>query len=131
MEYLVDTKALLWWDTMPYRIGPEALAIFTDQRNTLFVSHGSTWELAIKIKLGKLRLPYELDRWVVESVQESGFTLFPIGLDAILATRNLEMHHGDPFDRLLISQAIAREWPVISFDAQWDSYPVKRIWQQA
>jgi len=128
MECLVDTQALLWWDAAPEHIGPEALKIFTDQKSILFVSHASIWELAIKIRLGKLRLPDELERWVADSVQGSGFNLFPIGLDAILATQSLAMHHGDPFDRILISQAIVREWPVISSDVQWDTYPIKRIW---
>ena len=128
MEFLVDTQALLWWDAAPERIGPEALKIFTDQKSILFVSHASIWELAIKIRLGKLRLPDELERWVADSVQGSGFSLFPIGLDDILATQSLAMHHGDPFDRILISQALVRAWPVISSDVQWDAFPIKRIW---
>ena len=128
MECLVDTQALLWWDSAPERIGPEALKILTDQKSTLFVSHASIWELAIKIRLGKLSLPDELERWVADSVQGSGFNLFPLGLDVILATQSLAMHHSDPFDRILISQALVRAWPVISSDVQWDAYPINRIW---
>jgi PIN domain nuclease of toxin-antitoxin system len=128
MEYLVDTHALLWWDTDPERIGPEAIKIFQNPENTLYVSHASVWELAIKVRLKKLTLPSELDAWLLDSVRENGFSLLPIGLDAIMKTLALPLHHGDPFDRILIAQAIVGKWPVLSSDAQWDAYPVSRIW---
>jgi PIN domain nuclease of toxin-antitoxin system len=128
MEYLVDTQALLWWDTDPERVGSAATKVFQDPENTLYVSHASIWELAIKIRLKKVSLPVALDRWIQSSVQENGFSLFPIGLDAIMKTQELPMHHGDPFDRILIAQALVGKWPVLSSDAQWDAYPVQRIW---
>lgn len=128
MEYLIDTHALLWWDSTPERIGSEALQIFRNPENILIVSHASIWELAIKIRLGKLQMPHDLDTWLKKFVISSGFILQPISLDAILYTQNLPMHHGDPFDRLLISQAHINTWPVLSADSQWDAYPVQRIW---
>ncbi|MGA2546558.1 MAG: type II toxin-antitoxin system VapC family toxin [Rectinemataceae bacterium] len=128
MKYLVDTQALLWWDAEPVRIGSAALKEFSNPDNTLYVSHASVWELAIKLRLEKLQLPSSLGVWLKESVQDNGFTLLPISLDAIMKTQDLIMHHGDPFDRLLIAQAIVNNWPVLSSDAQWDRYPVQRIW---
>ncbi len=128
MEYLVDTHALLWWDTEPERIGPAAMKIFQDPQNTLYVSHASVWELAIKLRLKKLNLSAALDAWLLDSVRENGFSLLPISLDAIMKTQDLPLHHGDPFDRILIAQAVIGDWPVLSSDAQWDAYPVRRIW---
>lgn len=128
MEYLVDTHALLWWDTEPERIGAAAIKIFQNPENTLYVSHASVWELAIKLRLKKLTLPAALDTWLMDSVQENGFSLLPIGLDAIMKTQELPLHHGDPFDRILIAQALLRNWQALSSDSQWDAYPVRRIW---
>ena len=79
MEYLVDTHALLWWDAEPERIGSAARKIFQDPGNTLYVSHASVWELAIKLRLKKLILPTALDSWLLDSVRENGFSLLPIG----------------------------------------------------
>ena len=111
MEYLVGTHALLWWDMEPERIGAVAIKIFQNPENTLYVSHASVWELAIKLRLKKLTLPAALDTWLLDSVRENGFSLLPIGLDAIMKT-----------------QALLRNWQVLSSDAQWDAYSVQRIW---
>ncbi|OHD82244.1 MAG: hypothetical protein A3J97_16380 [Spirochaetes bacterium RIFOXYC1_FULL_54_7] len=128
MEYLVDTQALIWWDAQPDRIGPKAFTIFSNQNNILYASHASIWEMAIKMRLGKLKLPMDLNRWVEEYIRDSGFILLPISLDAILHTQGLAMHHGDPFDRILISQAFVQGWPVLGSDSQWDAYGIERIW---
>jgi PIN domain nuclease of toxin-antitoxin system len=128
MEYLVDTQALIWWDTLPERIGPEAFTVFSNQSNVLYASHASIWEMAIKTRLGKLTLPLELNRWLEECIKDSGFILLPISLDDILYTQGLALHHGDPFDRLLVAQALVRSWPVLSSDSHWGAYGVQRIW---
>jgi PIN domain nuclease of toxin-antitoxin system len=128
MDFLIDTHALLWWDAEPERIGKAAIAIFREKSNTLLVSHASAWEMAIKLRLGKLRLPVDLGSWLKKSIIGNGFSLRPISLGAILTTQELPMHHSDPFDRLLIAEAMSLGCPAISSDSQWDNYPIQRIW---
>lgn len=128
MTYLADTHTPVWWDAIPERIGRRARVILNDEAAEVMVSHASIWELAIKLKLAKLTLPLPLNEWVRESVTDAGFRLEPISLPAILGTQNLPYHHGDPFDRLLISQALELRVPVLSADKHWDAYGVERIW---
>ena len=128
-DYLLDTHTLLWWDSEPEKIGRRALELLRVGSGTFHFSQASVWEIAIKTKLGKLVLPQEMGTWLENAVMGNGFSLIPIGLEAIVKTTTLEAHHGDPFDRILIAQALTRSWTVLGSDAQWDAYGVERIWQ--
>lgn len=93
-----------------------------------FVSYVSFWEIAIKVSLGKLRLPGIIDRWLANQMSLNGFEQMEISFRQIMRCATLERHHGDPFDRLLIAQAQEEEIPVISRDGVFDAYGINRIW---
>jgi PIN domain nuclease of toxin-antitoxin system len=97
--------------------------------NTILVSAACAWELAIKVNLGKLdalplvmKLPHHME------MEEEEFSELPIGLDHAVWAGLLPLHHGDPFDRLLVAQAQALNVPILSADAVLDRYGVNRIW---
>lgn len=93
-----------------------------------FVSHASFWEIAIKVNLGKLRLPGIVDRYLTNQMSLNGFEQMEIGFRQIMRCASLERHHGDPFDRMLVAQSLEEEIPIISRDAMFDSYGIQRIW---
>ena len=88
----------------------------------------SVWELAIKAGLGKLKLSLPVRRYVVENVAANGFRLLEIGVAHVGRVESLAQHHGDPFDRLLIAQALEEKLPVVTADPVFVKYGVKRIW---
>ncbi|MBI5118394.1 type II toxin-antitoxin system VapC family toxin, partial [Candidatus Poribacteria bacterium] len=96
--------------------------------NECLLSLASVWELAIKISLGKLRLALPVRRYAVEHAAANGFRLLDIGLAHIGRVGTLAMHHRDPFDRLLIAQALEEKLPVVTADPVFRKYGVKRIW---
>lgn len=126
-KYLLDTQTLLHWDgDLP--IGAAACAVLSTPNNTFYISHVSIWEIAIKTQIGKLTLPDSLQSWVQRSIIQNRFTLEAIDLNSIIYSGTLPFHHRDPFDRMLISQALTNQWEVLGSDTQWDAYGVTRIW---
>ena len=99
-----------------------------DPSNDLLLSAGSIWEIAIKVGLGKLLLsmPYKL--WMTRAISELGIAILSITLAHADVQAGLPRHHGDPFDRLLIAQAMVEQVSIISGDANMDQYGIKRIW---
>ena len=93
-----------------------------------FVSYASFWEIAIKVSLNKLRLPGIVDRYLADQMSLNGFEQLEIGFRQIMRCSSLERRHGDPFDRLLVAQAREKSLPIVSRDAIFDAYGVKRIW---
>ena len=93
-----------------------------------FISVASVWEAAIKVSIGKLKLPYDLRRDLPRLLDENGFTLLGVDLDDATAVVDLSHHHGDPFDRIMAAQAMKRGLRVISRDPVFTSYGLKRIW---
>jgi PIN domain nuclease of toxin-antitoxin system len=128
MTCLLDTQVVLWWNTDSARLGTRAMKILQDPGARLLCSHATIWEMAIKVNIGKLRVEPDLETFVDRYIVDNSIELLPIDLQAILGTGKLEPIHQDPFDRLIISQAIAEGLPVISADVLWDRYPVRRIW---
>jgi PIN domain nuclease of toxin-antitoxin system len=88
----------------------------------------SIWEIAIKISLGKLQIPKPLSAFVEEDVTGNAVQIMNIALKHVVHLENLPLHHRDPFDRLLVSQSVSEGMPIISSDATFDRYAVKRIW---
>jgi len=128
MTYLLDTHALLWWvDDAPDLTGAAKGAI-ADANNQCYLSLASCWEMAIKSRLGKLRLTKPVERFVAEQLAANGFTLLTIELRHAAKVENLPPHHRDPFDRLLIAQAIAEKLTVVTADRVFSDYGVKVIW---
>ena len=112
--------------TLP-RLSPAATAFIRDQSNTLLLSNVSVWEIVIKQNLGKLTLHQPLET-IVADQQRNGVAVLPIQVEHVLALQRLQPIHRDPFDRLIIAQAIQEGAVIITSDRQFEHYPVNVIW---
>ena len=127
----MDTHAFLWWGEDDPRLSDLAREVFSDAGNLVFFSVASAWEIAIKASIGKMNnVPVDLERFLLDELRKSGFELLPIGVAHVAAVRNLPFRpdHNDPFDRLLIAQAMAEGLPILSTDGRFAEYPVTVLW---
>jgi PIN domain nuclease of toxin-antitoxin system len=127
VKLLLDTHVWLWLQESPERLGP-ALGPATDPENSLLLSAVSSWEIAIKCSMGKLELPEPVESYVAERMTISGVTGLPIQHSHALAVAGLPRHHRDPFDRLLIAQALVEQVTLVTADNQFQPYPVQLMW---
>jgi PIN domain nuclease of toxin-antitoxin system len=121
---LVDTHALLWWLTDDPALPGGARDAIADPGNEPLVSVATVWEIAIKRSLGKLRAPDDLPA----QIAAAGFGWLAISPDHAWRVRDLPMHHRDPFDRMLVAQALAERVPVVSGDVRLAAYGVDLHW---
>jgi PIN domain nuclease of toxin-antitoxin system len=121
---LVDTHALLWWLTDDPGLSEKAREALADPANDVLVSTASVWEIAIKRVLGKLSAPDDLPDHIVAQ----GFSWLPVGAEHAWQVRDLPPHHRDPFDRLLVAQALSERLPIVSADARFGAYGVETRW---
>lgn len=129
MRYLLDTHAVLWLRNNDPRINRLKWEnVLFDPENEVMVSIVSFWEIAIKRGIGKLSMDGSLEEFGRSLVTQQGFQILPIELSHLSRYERLPRHHGDPFDRLLIAQAIECGATAITDDPQWKAYPVKRNW---
>ena len=120
---LLDTHVFLWWKENNPRLSlPAREAIATAE--LVFVSAASAWEIAIKSRLGKVRLP----RPFSEGVEDSGFIELPIRFEHAAAVELLPDHHTDPFDRMLLAQAVVEKLVVVTHDHAMEPYGSPIIW---
>lgn len=128
MRFLLDTHTLLWSFTADPSLSSRARRVIEDGSNEIFVSAASVWEIATKVRLGKLPngelLIGDFDRYLAYL----GFEGLPISLSHAARAGSLRGEHRDPFDRMLISQAQSENLPIISNDRIFDTYHVQRIW---
>jgi PIN domain nuclease of toxin-antitoxin system len=124
MTYLLDTHMLLWFTMGDRKLSRKAKSILRDESNTILLSAASVWEMAIKISLGKLILSMPLKEYLREHVQGNNITILDIAVTHLLHTGMLPFIHRDPFDRLIISQAIIEDIPIITADQHFKKYPV-------
>ncbi len=124
MRLLLDTHVWLWLQTEPERLAPHALAVLEDERTDLYFSAASAWELTIKHALGKIELPEPPETYVPSRMQRHGIAGLPIEHAHALAVGRLPLLHRDPFDRLLIAQAMEEHLTVVTLDAAFDEYEV-------
>ncbi|MBC7812347.1 MAG: type II toxin-antitoxin system VapC family toxin [Burkholderiales bacterium] len=127
MKLLLDTHAFIWWAVEHRKLSPSVLAACENEANTLIVSLASIWEMQIKFQLGKMELDLPLID-LVSQQQSTGIELLPISLEHILAQQSLPFYHKDPFDRLIIAQAMTENLILVSHDPLFASYPVKLLW---
>jgi PIN domain nuclease of toxin-antitoxin system len=127
MKLLLDTHAWLWWQMAPERLSKAALAALGAEENDVFLSAVSSWEMAIKIAAGRLQLPRALSEMVPESLMQDGFINLPIQPAHCFALSELPMHHRDPFDRMLVAQALAEDCTLVSADSVLDRYASPRL----
>ena len=118
MRLLLDTHVLLWALTDDPQLTPAARDAITDGRNEVFVSAASAWEISIKRGLGKLRAPKDLP----EQLRRARFDVLPIDLAHALAVESLPDLHRDPFDRMLVAQAISERLTLVTADPQVQQY---------
>ncbi len=102
--------------------------MISDGRNELFLSAASGWEIAIKAALGRLEIPGDLQRFVSEQLSRNAIQSLPIHLSHALHTSTLPGHHRDPFDRILVSQALLEKMALVSADPQIARYPIEVVW---
>lgn len=127
MIALADTHALHWWVDDPDRLPVNASKFFQDRSNTVVLSAVVPWELAIKFRIGKLNVQPILNRWD-EMIAVQRFSELPIESAHAIRAGLLPLHHRDPFDRMLVAQAHAGGWPIVSADPVFERYGVRRIW---
>lgn len=128
MRCLLDTHAFIWWANEPARLSSKALTLCQDRSNSLLLSLVSVWEMQIKHQLGKMQFRLSLAKLIEEQQQANQLEILPITLTHILGLTDLPTHHRDPFDRLLIAQAVSEGLTLISHDPHMAQYPVQVIW---
>jgi PIN domain nuclease of toxin-antitoxin system len=128
MRVLVDTHTLIWAGLEPSRLGKRARVILHDKSNEVFVSAATPWEIATKVRLGKLSGAEELERDFLHSVESAGYTFLPITAAHALRAGRMPGDHRDPFDRMIAAQALAEDIPILSIDTKLDSFGITRIW---
>jgi PIN domain nuclease of toxin-antitoxin system len=128
LRALLDTHALIWWFSDDPSLSQTIRGIIADTDNTLVVSAASAWELAIKYQQGKLRKVADLVSNFSGRIDREGFQLLPISAEHGIRAGLLPGPHKDPFDRMLIAQSQAENMPIISNEAVFEAYGVRRLW---
>jgi PIN domain nuclease of toxin-antitoxin system len=127
MKILIDTHAFLWFVNGSSQLSTDAKSLLESEVD-LLLSVVSLWEIAIKTSLGKLTLPGVYGQFVPQQILQNEIEVLPINLEHLTVIATLPFHHRDPFDRLLIAQAMVEQVSIVSIDAVFDSYSIARIW---
>ena len=128
MRLLLDTHALLWWFTDDSRLSANARAAIADERNEVCVSSASAWEIATKVRLGKLEtLPRVVERFA-ELIAADGFETLPIVLTHALRAGTYAQTHRDPFDRILAAQSELESMMLVTVDPAFVEFHSKTLW---
>jgi PIN domain nuclease of toxin-antitoxin system len=128
LKLLLDTHTLLWFALNDAQLSATALSLILDPGNEKLVSPASYWEIAIKISIGKYVLSKPYEDFMVEAIDKNGFTYLHVRPKHTAVLTTLPFHHKDPFDRLLVAQAMVEGISILSGDSKLDSYPIKRLW---
>ena len=128
MRVLLDSHTLIWAVDNPGKLSVLAAATLQDPAIELVVSTATVWEMAIKVGLGKLTLSIPFRDWMTQAIGGLETSLLQITVDHADAQAGLPLHHRDPFDRLMIAQAIVENMQIVSVDPNFDLYPIQRLW---
>ena len=128
MRLLLDTHTLIWYYQTDPKLSALVRTLLEDPWNDVLVSPASYWEVAIKISTQKPVLQVPFDVFIREAIFDNNFKILPIEPKHTVIVATLPFHHKDPFDRLLIAQALAEGIPLISTDSAIDAYGVQRLW---
>ena len=127
MQYLLDTHTFLWFlegsDYLPQKVRSE----ITDGSNSCFLSIASLWEIAIKLRIKKLKLQFQFDKFP-DLLDENDIELLPLTFDHVYKLLSLDLHHRDPFDNILIAQGIAEDLTIITKDENFSRYNARIFW---
>lgn len=127
MKALLDTHTFLWFIADDEKLSDYAKQLIEDEETELPMSIASVWEMEIKTSLGKLTLAQPFDK-LPTHIEQNKITILPITVEHTIRVAKLPFHHRDPFDRLIIAQALVEKLPIIGIDATFDSYGIKRLW---
>jgi PIN domain nuclease of toxin-antitoxin system len=128
MKLLLDTHALLWFIGNDPQLSATARENIENPAHDKFVSAASLWEIAVKLSLEKLKLPRPFGEVFPQQLEVNGFELLPISCAQLNHLAALPFHHRDPFDRLLIAQALADGMTIVTRDPAFSKYPAKILW---
>jgi PIN domain nuclease of toxin-antitoxin system len=128
VKVLLDTCVVIWATLSPSSLSREAQETIADEGNAILVSAASAWEIATKVRLGKLPGAEKLERDYLDVMDEAGYTLLAIDTESALRAGRLAAEHRDPFDRMIAAQALGQDIPVVSPDALFDQFGVRRVW---
>lgn len=120
MRYLLDTHVFLWWLSSDKRLKERWKQVISDSQNEIFISAVSAWEIVIKLQLGKLKIETSL----ADCFKDTNFTVLDISLDHVFNLSQLPLKHKDPFDRMLIAQAMTEQCILITDDQKIKAYAV-------
>lgn len=128
MNYLLDTHTFLWFINADPVLSSNAIGLIQAVENNIYLSSASIWEIAIKVSLGKLYVPSPIGMFLEEQLTENSIRLLNIKIEHATVIASLPFHHRDPFDRLIIAQALHEGMPIIGRDAAFDDYGIDRRW---
>ncbi len=128
MRVLLDTHAFLWLVTDDPKLSDRARSAFLDPRNEMILSAVVSFEITVKCSLHKLNLVEPPREFIENRIRNNGLLPFPITLAHTYRLAHLPFHHRDPFDRLLVAQALEEDLPILSADAALSAYDIERIW---
>lgn len=128
MRLLLDSHSLIWAVDDPSRLSPTATAALQDPANDLLLSAATFWEIAVKVGLGKLMLSSPYRDWMNQAIADLSLAILPVTVEYADAQTMLPWHHRDPFDRLLIAQAVVEAIAIVSADTKFDAYGASRVW---
>lgn len=128
MKLLVDTHCWLWFLLAPDRLNARGRGLLRKPESIIYLSVASMWEIVIKQGLGKLELPGLASTYLPDRIRRLGHRDLPIRQAHVLALEELPQHHKDPFDRILLAQALAEGIPLMTADAMFEQYDVPLVW---
>ncbi|MBC7104238.1 MAG: type II toxin-antitoxin system VapC family toxin [Parvibaculum sp.] len=128
MRLLLDTHTFIWWMTNDRALPASARRMIGDEDNEIFLSAATAWEMAIKHKIGKLPIVAGFIADVPGAMEAEGFVELPVSVVHGQMAGALDGHHKDPFDRMLIAQALCEDLTLVSNETRFDAYGITRLW---
>ena len=128
MRLLLDTHSFLWFVLNDAQLSAPARAAISDPANDVLVSPATYWEIAVKVSTGKYTLAAPYQDFIQHAIDDNDFEVLPVEVRYTALVAAMPFHHKDPFDRLLIAQALAEDIPLVSNEALFDAYGVRRLW---
>jgi len=126
MRILLDTHTLLWALTEKSKLSSRVRSLLPAAETWFSVA--GVWEILTKVQVGKLSLPTPAGAFVMSKLSSNGVQVLPVTMDHVLRLENLQLHHRDPFDRILIAQSLEENLPIVTSDPMFARYPVEVIW---
>ena len=128
MRYLLDTHTFLWMAGDPTNLSQRVRGIVLEKNNKLHLSAASAWEIALLQQINRVELPDEPQRFIPEAMQRLNVLPLPIGFSTAISAAMLPLIHRDPFDRIIIAEAIKEKMTILTKDNKFSDYGVESLW---